>query len=55
MPLMYVFWFLMLFALVAGFVAYPPTPNWRPFGYSLLLWLILLVLGIGVFGGPIRG
>lgn len=50
------FWFLMIIALIFGWVVYPPTPpNYRPFGYSLLLWILLVLLGIGVFGWPIKG
>lgn len=48
------FWLLLIFALIFGWLAYPPAPNWRPFGYSLLLWILLALLGLGTFGVPVR-
>ena len=50
------FWFLMILALIFGWVVYPPAPpNYRPFGYNLLLWILLALLGIAAFGWPIKG
>ena len=49
------FWFLMILTLIGGFFVYPPQPNYRPFGYSLLIWILLALLGVGVFGWPIKG
>ena len=51
------FWFLMILTLIFGWFIYPPTsaPNYRPFGYSLLLWVLLALLGIAAFGWPIKG
>lgn len=57
MTLSLLFWMLMLLWLV--FEAW--SRNWtltrdsaRPIGGSVLLFLLLLVLGWGVFGAPIR-
>ena len=51
----FLFWLLMILSLIFGWLAYPPTPNWRPFGYSMLLWILLFLLGWKVFGWPIAG
>lgn len=50
------FWVLMILTLIFGWMVYPPAaPNYRPFGYSLLLWILLALLGIAAFGWPIKG
>lgn len=51
------FWLLMILALIFGFwLSWPVagTPaSWRPLGNSLLLWVLLALLGVQVFGWPI--
>jgi hypothetical protein len=53
------FWILMIVAVVFGaWIGWPVAgaPNgWRPFGFNLLLWVLLFLLGWGVFGAPIGG
>lgn len=53
------FWILMLLYVLFGFVGFWPAnaPNrtfrsFGPFGYSLILFLILLVIGCKDFGSP---
>lgn len=53
------FWILMILWAVFGIAPFwPAAPGepaaWRPFGGSLLLFLLLLLLGIQAFGWPIR-
>jgi hypothetical protein len=52
-----VFWILMLIWLVFGFAwhwgAVPGT--YGPWGHSLLLFVLLLLLGWAAFGPPIHG
>ena len=48
------FWLLMILALIFGWIVYPPAPNYRPFGYSLLVWILLALLGIAELGWPIK-
>jgi hypothetical protein len=51
------FWLLMILWLIFGFVwvdAPPAGPRWRPVGGHVLLWVLLALLGYGVFGGPIK-
>lgn len=59
MPLAYWFWvFYLLWILFTGLdvmIAAPPPPRWWPWiGYVLIAGM-LLVLGLGEFGGPIKG
>ena len=59
MTLTFIFWFLMLVWLLwGGFTAYQSQPAgawWYPLGHPLLLFLLLLILGLQVFGWPIKG
>ena len=57
MTIGFVFWLLMLITLVFGiWSAYPFTNGgWKPLGSGLLLYILLFLLGWGVFGFPIRG
>lgn len=54
MSISLLFWLLMILALIGGFWVYRPTTAgvaaWGPTGYSLLLWVLLALLGLGVFG-----
>ena len=53
-----IFWILMLLWLVFGlWQNYPAITGgqWHPFGGTLLLFLLLLLLGWNAFGPPIRG
>jgi hypothetical protein len=51
------FWLLMILSLIFQFwLGWPisGTANgWRPLGGSLLLWILLALLGIQVFGWPV--
>lgn len=53
MTLAVAFWVLMLVWLVFGFWSYWPLD--RRTGGHFLLWLLLFLLGWGVFGAPIKG
>lgn len=57
LPLGVVFWILMIIALVFGvWIGYAPTgAPWRPFGFNLLLFVLLFLLGWKAFGFPIGG
>lgn len=57
MTISFIFWLLMLLALIFGWIVYPPSAptGYRPFGYSLLLWVLLALLGWATFGFPIKG
>lgn len=52
------FWVLMLLWLVFGIWAAQPPPNtpfnFRPFGSTLLLFILLLLLGWKVFQAPVH-
>jgi hypothetical protein len=59
MSLALVFWVLMLLWLVAGlwwhWTPAQPTPlGYAPVGLHLFLFILLLILGWGTFGAPIR-
>lgn len=52
-----IFWILMLLWLVFGFVMWrsPATIGpYGPWGNSLLLFILLLLLGWSVFGAPVK-
>lgn len=53
------FWILMVlwavFGVYRGYTTSPPAPPWFGLGGDLLLFVLLLLLGVGVFGWPIRG
>jgi hypothetical protein len=55
MPLTILFWVLMLFWLFFGFWLNhdPAQPFYRWGSGHLLLWILLAVLGWGVFGPPV--
>lgn len=58
MPLAIAFWVLMLLWAIFGVFPHYPRgegKGWAPFGGSLLLFILLLLLGWAQFGGPIRG
>ena len=55
------FWILFVITLVFGIFVQSPwrAPNtpaypWAPFGSWLILFILIGILGIGVFGSPIR-
>jgi len=55
-----VFWILMLLWLILGVywnwpAGGPQGPNYPVWGGNILLFILLLLLGWGVFGPPIRG
>jgi len=57
MTLALAFWILMLLWLVFGLYSHWPgfvSGQYGPFGSTLLLFLLLLLLGWGVFGAPIK-
>lgn len=59
MTLALLFWILMLLWIVLGaFRDWPAAPSgpisWAPFGGSLLLFILLLILGWHAFGTPIK-
>lgn len=54
----FIFWLLMLSWLVGGFYSYWPRTgvpggSWPLVGNNLLLFILLVILGIGVFGSPL--
>lgn len=49
------FWILMLLSLVYGLGWGWPWNNRPLFGTNLILWLLLFLLGWGVFGFPLKG
>ncbi len=53
------FWILMLFWLVLGiwhtWPAPSEKPNYWPVGGNLLLFIVIFLLGVKVFGWPIQG
>jgi len=58
MPLELLYWILMLLWLVSGFwFGYSqPVPSRGPLiGWSLGLFLLFLVIGLKLFGAPIKG
>jgi len=52
----FIYWLLMIIAIVVGlcYRVGPTTAYAWPAG-GLYLWVLLALLGIGVFGWPIRG
>lgn len=60
MTLAFVFWFFMLCWLVFGFLWTWPSqpagaPAWYPFGGSVLIFILFLLVGLQAFGWPIKG
>lgn len=56
MSIALLFWVLMILALLFSFFSNWPLSgsNARPFGMSLLVWLLLALLGWQVFGAAIH-
>ena len=56
MSIGFFFWLLMIVWLAVGiFSAWPLNgPNLRPFGGTLLLFVLLAILGWHVFGAPVH-
>lgn len=54
MTLELAFWVLMLIWLVFGFLG-DRIGWWRPWGSTILLFILLLILGWAQFGAPIHG
>lgn len=49
------YWVLMLFWLIFGlWSSWPVAGNFHPFGNTLLLFILLLLLGWKVFGSPLH-
>ena len=62
MTIGFLFWLLMIIWLIFGFVAHasvPPSgspwPAYWPVGAHLLVFILFMLLGIQVFGWPIKG
>jgi hypothetical protein len=57
MPLSFIFWLIYLLALIFSVWGYYPftSTNYRPFGGSLLLFILIGILGWRVFGFAIQG
>jgi hypothetical protein len=55
MSLGLIFWILMLLWLLGSAYTRWPLANPRAYGVDLLLFILLLILGWGVFGAPIKG
>lgn len=54
MTIGFLFWLLMILWLIFGLVVdYPLGP--KPFGRTILLWILLFLIGWNVFGFPIKG
>ena len=54
-------WFWLIYVLVGvlGFVGIGPwrpagSPTWAPFGSWIILFILIGILGISVYGSPIR-
>ena len=57
MPLSLLYWILMLFWLICGAwwgVSTPPPGRYPIVGWSIVLFLLFLVIGLQLFGAPIR-
>ena len=56
MTIAFIFWLLLIIAIVIGafYRVWPTTAYVWPIG-GLFLLVLLILLGIGVFGWPIRG
>ncbi len=49
------FWILMILPLLfGGWRAYTDTPNRSFYGFGMLLWIVLFLLGWRVFGSPVQ-
>lgn len=57
MTIGFIFWLFMLLWLIGAFASdWPMTDSNRyRMGLNLFLWILLLLLGIGVFGYPVKG
>ena len=56
MSLGFIFWLIMLLWVIFGIAPTWPADRagWRPFGGSLMLFVLLFVIGWRVFGWPIQ-
>ncbi len=57
MSIGFLFWLLMILWVIFGVAPSFPrgtTGGWAPFGSSFLLFVLILLLGIEVFGWPIH-
>ena len=57
MPLSMCFWVLMFFALLSSlYYGYqtPPPGRFSVGGWSLVIWLLFLLVGLKLFGHPIQ-
>lgn len=56
MPVSYIFWGLMIIWVIfgPGYGIYADVPNRRLWGFSLLPFILLAMLGWTVFGGPVK-
>lgn len=58
-PLGLLYWLLLILWLVFGAFTYWPVAGapagWRPVGVNLLLWILLALIGLRIFGFPIGG
>lgn len=56
-PIGLLYWLLLIFWLIFGVWTYwPPTGSpagWRPLGGNLLLWILLALVGLELFGFPV--
>ena len=58
MTLSFVYWFLLLLSLLTTWwwgSSYDPVNRSRFGGWGLIMFLLLLVIGLRIFGWPIRG
>jgi hypothetical protein len=58
MTIGFLFWLLMILAVVLGFVFNRPSPTpwpYAPFANLLLIFVLIFLLGWGVFGPPLVG
>lgn len=59
MTIAFWFWLFYVLAIAFGFWAYGPSavpnrPYWAPFSAGIVFWLLIGLLGYGVFGSPIK-
>jgi len=60
MSISFIYWFLLLLWLLFGFVILWPSPTaagsfvWLPLGGNLLLFTLFVLIGLKVFGSPIK-
>jgi hypothetical protein len=54
MSIGFIFWLLMLLSLIFGVWFFRAAPNWPYAGNSGFIWILLFLLGVQVFGWPIK-